>query len=209
MILDVCLEMTGQVIDACGQQRNLHFGGTRVALGTLVIGNDLAPCRQWKLPLWFLLLILWCWATWRTSDYSVSNAGIIKHCRRKLSFSRRRQAQRLQPAVRDMPANPDEAVFRSINRAAGTLPSPNQRTVWPCLNRAASARFQPGFAPDPPAKHRAAAAKHRGPRPSDASSMSREWAWATSSTPIPVRRKAARCAPQPRRSPMSAARVRT
>src|SRR3989338_3636818 len=45
MILDVVFEMLGQISDACSDQGHLHFGGTRIALGTLKVGNDLRFLR--------------------------------------------------------------------------------------------------------------------------------------------------------------------
>src|SRR5690349_14152471 len=42
MILVVVGEMLGQVLDACGQQSDLHFRRTGIVLATTVIGDDLA-----------------------------------------------------------------------------------------------------------------------------------------------------------------------
>src|SRR5258706_6026470 len=39
-ILDVRLEMLGEHVDPLGEERDLNFGRTRVALGALVMGND-------------------------------------------------------------------------------------------------------------------------------------------------------------------------
>ena len=41
MILAMFLEVAGQAVDARGQERDLDFGRPRVALGALIIGNDL------------------------------------------------------------------------------------------------------------------------------------------------------------------------
>src|SRR5689334_23709552 len=41
MILDVRLEMITEAVDARRQQRDLHLGGTGVALGPLMVGDDL------------------------------------------------------------------------------------------------------------------------------------------------------------------------
>jgi len=41
VILAVRLEMFGQIRDACGQQRDLDFGRTRVTLGTLKVLQNL------------------------------------------------------------------------------------------------------------------------------------------------------------------------
>ena len=46
VILDVGLEVIGQVVDARGQQGHLHFGRTGVALGTLVALDDLRSLRN-------------------------------------------------------------------------------------------------------------------------------------------------------------------
>src|SRR5450755_3196472 len=45
VILDIVLEVLGQISDACSDQGNLHFGGTRIALGTLKVGHDLRFLR--------------------------------------------------------------------------------------------------------------------------------------------------------------------
>ncbi|SBT06441.1 hypothetical protein PROAA_1890011 [Candidatus Propionivibrio aalborgensis] len=45
MILDMLFEVTGQVVDACGEQCHLDFGGTGVACGTLIITHDLRFLR--------------------------------------------------------------------------------------------------------------------------------------------------------------------
>jgi hypothetical protein len=45
VILDVCFEMLGQVIDAGRQQGYLHLGGTRVTSYTLMRLNDLRLLR--------------------------------------------------------------------------------------------------------------------------------------------------------------------
>jgi hypothetical protein len=45
MILDIILEMFGQISDARSDQSHLHFWGTCVALGTLKVGNDLRFLR--------------------------------------------------------------------------------------------------------------------------------------------------------------------
>ena len=45
VILAVFLEMTGEVIDACCHQRDLHLRRAGVALGTLIIGNNLRFLR--------------------------------------------------------------------------------------------------------------------------------------------------------------------
>src|SRR5450756_1247081 len=45
VILDIVFEMIGQISDACSDQGHLHFGGTRIALGTLKVGNDLRFLR--------------------------------------------------------------------------------------------------------------------------------------------------------------------
>src|SRR6478752_5886240 len=41
MILDVRLEMIAEAVDARRQKRDLHLGGTGVALGPLMVGDDL------------------------------------------------------------------------------------------------------------------------------------------------------------------------
>src|SRR6185369_9241941 len=41
MILDVRFEMVAETVDARRQKRYLHLGGTGVALGSLVVGDDL------------------------------------------------------------------------------------------------------------------------------------------------------------------------
>lgn len=46
VILYVLFEVTGEVVDACGQQGHLDFGRTRVACGTLKIGHDLRFLRN-------------------------------------------------------------------------------------------------------------------------------------------------------------------
>src|SRR5450759_4196327 len=45
VILDIVFEMLGQISDACSDQGHLHFGGTRIALGTLKVGNNLRFLR--------------------------------------------------------------------------------------------------------------------------------------------------------------------
>jgi len=42
MILDVSLEMLGQLIDASGQQRDLYLGRTGIVYGALKLGDDVA-----------------------------------------------------------------------------------------------------------------------------------------------------------------------
>jgi hypothetical protein len=42
VILLVLFEVRGQIVDACGQQRDLNFGRTRIALGALEIRDDAA-----------------------------------------------------------------------------------------------------------------------------------------------------------------------
>src|SRR5450756_2848672 len=46
VILDIVFEMLGQISDACSDQCYLHLGGTRIALGTLKVGNDLRFLRR-------------------------------------------------------------------------------------------------------------------------------------------------------------------
>jgi hypothetical protein len=41
VILDMLFKMTGQVVDARREERDLDFRGTRVALNTLIIGHNL------------------------------------------------------------------------------------------------------------------------------------------------------------------------
>ena len=41
VILAMFLEMTGQAVDACGQERDLNFRRSGITLGALKIGNDL------------------------------------------------------------------------------------------------------------------------------------------------------------------------
>src|SRR5450830_71424 len=58
MILDVGLEMAGQLVDARRQQGDLHFRGTGVALGALVIVHDLRFVRSGE---WHANTLLGLW----------------------------------------------------------------------------------------------------------------------------------------------------
>jgi hypothetical protein len=70
VILGMCLEMTRQVIDARGKQRDLNFGGAGVTLGTLVIGDDLGFVGSGNCHCGFLADPVML-GSWRTADYSV------------------------------------------------------------------------------------------------------------------------------------------
>src|SRR3990172_12645170 len=48
VVLDVNLEVAGEAVDACRQQRHLHFGRSGVALGALMVRNDLRLLRNRK-----------------------------------------------------------------------------------------------------------------------------------------------------------------
>jgi hypothetical protein len=40
VVLGMCLEVIGQIVDTCGEQRHLNFRASGVVLGTLVLRHD-------------------------------------------------------------------------------------------------------------------------------------------------------------------------
>src|SRR3990170_8109729 len=48
VVLDVDLEVTGEAVDACRQQRHLHFGRSGVTLSALMVRDDLRLLRNRK-----------------------------------------------------------------------------------------------------------------------------------------------------------------
>src|SRR3990172_11653934 len=48
VVFDVEVEVTGKAVDGCRQQRHLHFGRSGVALGALMVRDDLRLLRNRK-----------------------------------------------------------------------------------------------------------------------------------------------------------------
>ncbi len=100
MVLDVSLEVAGQIVDAGGKQSDLHFRRTGITLGTLVVANDLR-----------FLFSGDCHCLTRLG-FSLAKRAIISNARRVAqdisSISRRNQARGDQLPLLAVGRDPEE-----------------------------------------------------------------------------------------------------
>ena len=71
MVILACdFEVPGQAVDTCGQERDLDFGRTGVALSALEIGNDLRFFVRIREPYVLVYSLLSCFCISENADYT-------------------------------------------------------------------------------------------------------------------------------------------
>src|SRR5919204_1635140 len=122
-VLDVSLEVLGEAVDALGEQRYLHFGGTRVLAGALVLLDHLRLLRD-----------LQCHSTVSLSRFaSIFRAGDFNRCTAasqgfSMFISRLSEPEGAQLAFRMRTPETDKRTVSSVERAhAGAQSTDFQR----------------------------------------------------------------------------------